>query len=158
MFTITYTITIHCPGERVFAYMTNRANLSHWFAGVQKVVQEEPNRVGTKATITAQVVGLTFSFTSEIVAYESNRTFAVKIDKPFPLMERYTFTPQGSSTQLDYAGTLHAQGFFSIMTPLLRWLFTRQLTTSFRKLKEVLESDEEPGMQAWPFSPSLREE
>jgi ligand-binding SRPBCC domain-containing protein len=148
MFTLTYPMTIHCPVERVFAYLTNRANLTHWFASVQKVVQEEPNGVGAKATITAQIVGVTFSLTSEMIAYESNPTFAVKIDKPFPLMERYTFTSQGSSTELDYAGTVHVQGFFNMMTPVLRRLFTRQFTTSFPKLKEVLESDEEPGMQA----------
>ncbi len=145
MFTITYTITIQRPVEQVFAYLTNRANLLHWFVGIQKVVQEEPTQVGSRAKITVQVVGLTFSFTSEIVAYEPNHMFAISIDKPLQLLERQTFTPQGSSTtQLDYSGTLHTPGIFSVMTPVLRWLFRRQFTTSFRKLKAVLESAEEP--------------
>jgi uncharacterized protein YndB with AHSA1/START domain len=156
MITITLTTKINRPLERVFAYTTNRANLPHWFAGVHKVVQDEPNRVGTRATITAQLLGLTFSFTSEIVAYELNRTYAVKADKPFPLLESETFTQQGSSTQIDYYGTFHTSGFTRILNPLLRWLFKRQLATSFRKLREVLESDEGAGMQREPFSTSLQ--
>jgi uncharacterized protein YndB with AHSA1/START domain len=156
MITITLTTKINRPLERVFAYTTNRANLPHWFARVHKVVQDEPNRVGTRATITAQLLGLTFSFTSEIVAYELNRTYAVKADKPFPLLESETFTQQGSSTQIDYHGTFHTSGFTRILNPLLRWLFKRQLATSFRKLREVLESDEGAGMQREPFSTSLQ--
>lgn len=31
------------------------------------------------------------------------------------------------------------------MNPLLRWLFRRQLTISFRKLKDVLEADNGTG-------------
>jgi uncharacterized protein YndB with AHSA1/START domain len=156
MITITLTTKINRPLERVFAYTTNRANLLHWFAGVHQVVQDEPNRVGTRATITAQLLGLPFSFTSEIVAYEPNRTYAVKADKPFPLLESETFTQQGDSTQIDYHGTFYMPGFSRIMNPLLHWLFKRQLATSFRKLRDVLESDEVAGMQRDPFSTSLQ--
>jgi uncharacterized protein YndB with AHSA1/START domain len=156
MITITLITKINCPLERVFAYTTNRANLPHWFAGVHKVVQDEPNRIGTTATITAQLLGLPFSFASEIVAYEPNRTYAVKADKPFPLLESETFTQQGSGTQIDYQGTFHTPGFSRIMNPLLRWLFKRQLVTSFRKLRDVLESDEAAGYEPEPFSTSLQ--
>ena len=155
MITITLTTKINRPLERVFAYATNRANLPHWFAGVHEVVQDEPNRIGTRATITAQLLGLSFSFTSEIAAYELNRMYAVKADKPFPLQESETFTQQGSGTQIDYHGTFHTSGFTRFLNPLLRWLFKRQLATSFRKLKEVLESDEGAEMQREPFSTSL---
>lgn len=156
MITITLTTEINRPLERVFAYATNRANLPHWFAGVHQVVQDEPNRVGTRATITAQLLGLSFSFTSEIVAYEQNRMYAVKADKPFPLLESETFTQQGSGTQIDYYGTFHTSGFTRMLNPLLHWLFKRQLATSFRKLREVLELEEGAGMQREPFSTSLQ--
>lgn len=156
MITITLTTKINRPLERVFAYTTNRDNLPHWFAGVHKVVQDEPNGVGTRATITAQLLGLSFSFTSEIAAYELNRMYAVKADKPFPLQESETFTQQGSGTQIDYHGTFHTSGFTRFLNPLLRWLFKRQLSISFRKLREVLEADEGAEMQREPFSTSLQ--
>lgn len=156
MITITLTTKINCPLEKVFAYATNRANLPHWFAGVRKVVQDEPNRVGTRATITAQLLGFPLSFTSEIVSYEPSHLYAVKADKPFPLQENETFTPQGSNTQIDYQGIFHISGLSRIMSPLLCWLFKRQLAISFRKLREVLEADEEAGMSREPFSTSLQ--
>lgn len=156
MIMITLTTKINHPLERVFAYATNRANLPHWVAGVHKVVQDEPNGVGTRATITAQLLGFPLSFTSEIVTYEPNHTYAVKADKPFPLLESETFTQQGSSTQIDYYGTFHTSGFTGILNPLLRWLFKRQLATSFRKLRELLESDEGAGIPREPFSALLQ--
>lgn len=60
------------------------------------------------------------------------------------------------ASQIDYQGTFHTPGFSRIMNPLLCWLFKRQLATSFRKLREVLESDEVAGMQREPFSTSLQ--
>jgi len=141
MITLTLTTKINRPLESVFAYATNRDNLSHWFAGVQKAEQEKPNGIGARATITARLLWLTLSFTSEIVGYELNHTFAVKADKPFPLVESETFTQQGSSTRIDYQGNFDTSGFFRIMNPLIYWLFKRQLATSFRKLKDVLESE-----------------
>lgn len=152
MITITLTMMINCPLERAFAYATDRANLPHWFRGVHKVVQDEPNRVGTRATITARLLGFPLSFTSEIVTYEPNHTYAARADKPFPLLESETFTPQGGSTRIDYHGDFHISGLSRMMSPLLRWLFQRQLTISFRKLREVLEADEGAGMQREPFS------
>jgi hypothetical protein len=58
--------------------------------------------------------------------------------------------------QIDYYGTFHTSGFTRTLNPLLRWLFKRQLATSFPKLREVLESDEGAGMQREPFSTSLQ--
>ena len=141
MITITLTTQINRPLESVFAYTTNRANLLHWFAGVQKVEQKKPNGIGVRATITAKLVWLTFSFTSEIVGYEPNHTFAVKADKPFSLVESETFIWQGSSTWIDYQGKFDTSGFFRLMDPLIYRLFKRQLAASFRKLKDVLESE-----------------
>ena len=58
------------------------------------------------------------------------------------------------ASQIDYQGTFHTPGFSRIMNPLLCWLFKRQLTTSFRKLKDVLEADEGAEMQRESFSTS----
>lgn len=148
MITIAHTIKINSPLEKVFAYTTSRADLAHWLAGVVKAQQDEPNGPGARAIITARLLGFTWTFVSEIVTYELNRTFAIKSDRPFSLQEQETFTRLDDNvTQIDYRGVFHTTGFFRMIDPLLSWLFKRQLTMSFHKLKDVLEANGEADKQ-----------
>jgi uncharacterized membrane protein len=142
MFTIAHTIEIDQPIEQVFAYVTDRANLPHWFSSVRSATQEGPNRIGTRTTITAQLLGYEVTSANEVVEYELNHTFAIKADEPFPVSEREIFTQLGGSTRIDYQGTFQTRGVYKVVAPLLHWMLKRQLVASYNRLKVLLESKE----------------
>lgn len=142
MFTIAHTVEIDQPIEQVFAYVTDRANLPQWFSAVRSATQEGPNQIGTKTTITAQLLGYEVTSANEVVEYELNQRFAIKADKPFPVYEREIFTQQGQRTQIDYHGTFQTHGIYNVVGPLLRWMLQRQLVASYNRLKLLLEAKE----------------
>lgn len=142
MFNIAHTVEIDHPIEQVFAYVTDRANLPQWFSAVRSATQQGPNRIGTKTTITAQLLGYEVTSANEVVEYELNHTFAIKADEPFPVYEREIFTQRGGGTRIDYQGTIQTRGVYKVVAPLLHWMLKRQLVASYKRLKVLLESKE----------------
>jgi carbon monoxide dehydrogenase subunit G len=140
MVKVALTIQINRPIEQVFSYVTNRTNLSEWFAGVQSVQCEEPHQVGAQATITARMMGFTMKTTSVLAEYAPPHRFAIRGSQPFTFYESETFTSVDSGTQIDYEGVYDTRGFYRLLDPLLHGLLNRQLATSYAGLKTVLES------------------
>jgi uncharacterized protein YndB with AHSA1/START domain len=142
---IVSTISIECPPDEVFAYVTDPSRFPEWQLDVVKVRLDDtgPCGVGSRFTTTRRIAGAERTMTQEIVEIDEPRSWAARgVDGPFRAQANVTVEPVGDGARsrvtfaLDFAG----RGLGDLLTPVIRKIAAKQAPNSYRNLKQQLES------------------
>jgi uncharacterized protein YndB with AHSA1/START domain len=149
MIKVDRTITIHCPVEDVFAYVSEVEHGPRYMSGQREAhkTSSGPMAIGTTFATSSKFLrrGATF----EIVEYELNRRFAWKAMSGARATTTWGFQPSGPSTRITFTRESHAHGFFGLAESLLRGLADGQVDQDLGALKELLAVTRKPPAKAW---------
>lgn len=144
MATMSTSVVIHCPVDKVFAFMTDARNAPQWQSagGLQRIQQapESPVGVGTRITETWKFMGMESESTSEVTEYEPNRRFARVAIGSSPIRAGViTFEPVADGTRVHFEATIKADGLFAVAEPLLVANLKKSFESGYERLKALLE-------------------
>lgn len=138
-----YSVTVNRPAQEAFEYTSNYENVSTWQALVMNVRKTSDGPIGQGTTIVSRIkfLGAQFDVPTETTEWDPPRSFAVRnTGGPLPISMRFSFTPEGDSTQVTMDYEMDLGGLFQIATPLLEPVVRRQMQSDLDALKAVLES------------------
>ena len=133
---------INRPVAEVFAFLSNFENNSQWEPSVLEAYQVSsgPMQVGTKLSEVRKFMGRRVASNYEVIAYEPDRIFAVQsVSGPIQVKASYTFEPIEGGTKITDTAEFELHGFFKLLAPLFSMMVRNQMTSNFRKIKEIFE-------------------
>jgi len=138
---------INRPLADVFQFVTNVENQPKWQSSSLENTQLTPGPMA--AGVTTQHVGkwLGRRYVSKglVTAFEQNSRWAYKsLDGPYQLEMRYHFEAKPNGTLLTLVADGEDAGFFRLPAPLLRFFAQRVLQGDLDRLKQVMETSDEP--------------
>lgn len=142
IFSVTETVLVDRPVEQVFAYVTDYRQDVNWRQGVteMQMVPNGPAGVGTRTVETMRAYGRTLRTTAEITGFEPNRRADFRaVDGPMPVSGSRIFKGRGGQTLVTYYITGELDALFSLLWPLLRRSYRRQIAGDLLRLKQRLE-------------------
>ena len=145
METIASSIIVQRPVAEVFAFVTDARNNPLWQAssGLRQIRQEpeSPVGVGTRITEAWHFMGRDAETTSEVTAYEPNRTYTRSdIGGGGPIKRgTYTFEPVAEGTRWTSETLIQAGGLFAIAEPLRAGTMRKGIETNMAEAKALLE-------------------
>ena len=101
MVTVTKTIAINAPVEKVFSYLDEPVNIPEVWPSLVEVseVQRLPNG-GTSFRWTYKMAGMRFEGASETIEYAANHHTLVKSKGGIESMIKWTFQPEAGGTKV----------------------------------------------------------
>ena len=129
------------PPSEVFAYMTDASKLATWQKNTISAVPDGPMGLGTKIReVHSAPGGKRIETLVEVVEYESDRTFGMRITEGIPVHGQITLEPTDTGTHFRFRVYSEPTGMPRIAQPImgaiLKWQFNRHCTN----LKTVLEN------------------
>jgi uncharacterized protein YndB with AHSA1/START domain len=145
MTTISANIIIARPIEEEFAFLTDARNNGHWqsTAGMVSVRQmpEDTVGVGTRITEILRFFGRTCTATSEVIAFEPNRTYTRHLIAGSSPISQHTFVfaPVAGGTEWTFAAEIHSRGIFAPVEWLLTALLRPRIEAGMAEAQAALE-------------------
>ncbi len=137
-------IDIDATPDRVYAYLTDFANLSEWQKGVHgtEVLTEGPVRVGTRFKESFDLVGRRVEMICEVSDVQAGRAVSYGSVSKGSLEYQGSFVmePREEGTTLRYSATTKTHGLLRILEPFVRREFEREATTEFQQIKRFVEA------------------
>jgi carbon monoxide dehydrogenase subunit G len=143
MIHIEESITINCPIEDVFAFVSDFRNVSQWQSGVVDVrlMTEGPVGVGTRATFVRVFLGRKLETIVEMVEFKPPTKQVFKtISGPMPGTVSRRFEPTAEGTTVSMVIEGQAGGIFALAEPLVARSLSRGVKAAFGDLKDLLEN------------------
>jgi uncharacterized protein YndB with AHSA1/START domain len=142
---IVSSIEIARPPDEVFSYVTDPSHFAEWQHDVVSVRIEGggPQRVGSKFTTTRRIGGVERTMTQEITEINPPRSWAAHgvagLIRP---NANITVEPLNDSTRsrVTFALDFEGHGIGVPLVPVIRRMAAKGAPTSYRNLKERLES------------------
>lgn len=142
------SITIEREVADVWAYVSDVRNQDHWVDGMSdsEVIGEGAIGRGTQIRGTYTFEGRSSPMTIEITEFREGRRLGIESsDGPFAITGLLTLERSGSSTTVTNsmtAGSDHIMTtvMFTLLRPLSKMLFRRQLSKELGQLKAILET------------------
>jgi len=99
---IVRRIRINAPVERVFEYVTNPANWTHYVTSLVDVrkISHKTLRTGTTYEWTYRMLGINLDGKGKVVDYQKNNKFVMEMEGAFPIRESFTFQGNEHETEL----------------------------------------------------------
>jgi len=141
-FFVSETVLIDRPIEQVFAYTTDYRNDVYWRQGViaMKVNPVGQAGVGTKTTEVLRAYGRQLLTEAEVTGFVPNQRADFRaISGPMPVSGSRIFEARGEQTLVTYAIEGELDAVFSLLWPLLRKSYRRQVAGDLQHLKQRLE-------------------
>jgi uncharacterized protein YndB with AHSA1/START domain len=143
------SVTIHRPPEDVFAVLTDPTLSPQWSANAVKgeLITPGPPGIGSRrrAVVKSPLGRGTTESVMEVTDLEPNRMVALKlVESPIAgdARTRYTLTPVGNSTQLEWTWEMQLTGPLRLIERPLVALFGRGFQRDLNNLKRMMESDQ----------------
>ena len=129
-----------------FAFVTDATNLAKWQTNTVSAVPEPagPIGLGTRIREVHRAGGIQFAELVEVVEYEPDRVFGMRIIEGVPVHGRITFEPSDTGTRFRLRVCSQQTGMMRIAQPILRAMLKRQFDQHCTNLKTVLETQREP--------------
>jgi len=121
-------VVINRPIDEVFAFMTDSEKMSQWMSELVEAEQssEGPVGVGTTISAVATPLGRRIENTQEVVAYEPNSKYAIKVTSGLVANEdEFTFEPVTGGTNVSRVAEAQIGGFFKLAKPLFARMIGR---------------------------------
>ncbi len=137
------SVVIDKPIDEVFEYTNN--NVAEWSLIVveEKIVEEKPERVGTRFRTITEDHGRRMEFDGVTTRYEPPNVSAIHMaGSSFDIDAEYQFEDLGGKTRVTQRSNVTGKGLFSLMLPLMA-IFMRKsscdaLQKELNNLKRLL--------------------
>ena len=135
------------PPAEVFAHVTDANKLATWQRNTISAVPDGPIGLGTKIREVHRAPGgKRIETVVEVVEYERDRVFGMRIIEGLPVDGQITFEPSGTGTHFRFRVYSQPTGMLRLVQPVMRAMLKWQFEQHCTNLKAVLES--EPGGEA----------
>ena len=129
----------------VFAYVADATKLASWQTNTVSAVPDGPIGLGTKIREVHRAPGgKQIATMVEVVEYEPDRVFGMRIIEGVPVHGRITFEPSDTGTRFRFRVCSQPTGMMRIAQPILRAMLKWQFDQHCTNLKTVLETQREP--------------
>jgi uncharacterized protein YndB with AHSA1/START domain len=149
MIKVDRTITIHCPVEDVFAYISEVEHGPRYMSGQREAHKTSSGPMGVGTTFATSGKFLRRGATCEVTEYEPNRRLAWKATSGARATTTWGFQPSGPSTRITFTRASDAHGLFGLAESLLQGLANGQIDQDLGALKELLAVTRKPPARAW---------
>jgi carbon monoxide dehydrogenase subunit G len=141
MTTVSTSININQPADKVFDYMTNVENHKAWQAGIvdATITPPGPVDVGSTYHYTTEVMGRRMETHLEVTAYEKNKKWSVKTTGvPQSVEMVYLFEAVENNTKLTISTEL-AGGYPAAAEGMVKQQTQKNFEEQCNKIKQLLE-------------------
>ena len=141
MASVSSSVSINQPVDKVFAYVTSVDNHKAWQAGIldAKLTPAGPVAVGSIYHYTTEVMGRKMETQLQVSAYEPNKKWSVKTaGVPRPVETAYLFDGAGNTTKLTISMEL-AGGYPAAAEAMVKQQMQKSLDEQGRRIKQVVE-------------------
>lgn len=141
MASVSSSVTINQPVDKVFAYITMVENHKAWQAGIleAKVTPAGPIAVGSIYHYTTEVMGRRMETQLQVSAYEQNKKWSVKTTGvPRPVETVYLFEGAGNATKLTISMELTG-GYPAAAEAMVKQQMQKSMDESANKIKQMVE-------------------
>ena len=129
-------IEIDRPRAEVAAWASDPANAPEWYANIEKVEVESPERM----TFTARFLGRTLVYTYEVRENLPGERFVMATQEgPFPMETTYEWADAGAGTRMTLRNRGEPSGFAKVGKPMMERAMRRANEKDLRRLKAILE-------------------
>jgi hypothetical protein len=135
-------VLIRRPRAEVAAYMFDPKNDAAWTTGVIscRPLTEGRLRKGSQVERTVKFLGKSFSYLYEVVDAEGDSFVELKVEKPFPMLVRYTLEDAPEGTRAEIRARGDASGFYRLAAPLMAPMVKRNIQKDLELLKKRVEA------------------
>ncbi|MGB5349943.1 MAG: SRPBCC family protein [Polyangiales bacterium] len=139
--TISNSINISAPVEKVFAYITDPTNTLEWFVGMTEVTDVTGSGADQHSRWTYTMIGIPFHGESKFTEYVPNQRAVSKQEGGLTSTITYTFAPHEGGTKLgmDIDYTIPVPVLGKLAEKLVFKRNQREANLSMENLKERLE-------------------
>ena len=141
MASVSSSVTINQPVEKVFSYVTMVENHKAWQAGIQdaKITPAGPVAVGSIYHYTTEVMGRKIETQLQVSAYEQNKKWSVKTTGvPRPVETVYLFEGTGNTTKLTISMELSG-GYPAAAEGMVKQQMQKSLDEQGNRIKQMVE-------------------
>jgi uncharacterized protein YndB with AHSA1/START domain len=132
------------PAE-VFAYVVDATKLATWQRNTVSAVPDGPMGLGTKIREVHRAPGgKQMATVVEVVEYEPDRAFGLRIIEGPPVHGQITFEPSDTGTRFRFRVYSQPTGLMRIAQPIITAMLRRQFDQHCTNLKTVLEAPPSP--------------
>ena len=142
MASVSSSITIQQPVDKVFDYVTSVANHKAWQAGIldATLAPDGPIAVGSTYHYTSEVMGHRMQTQMQVSAYEQNKTWNVKtVGIPTPVETAYAFEADGNNTRLTISMELSG-GYPAAAEAMVKQQMQKSLEEQGNRIKQMVEA------------------
>jgi ligand-binding SRPBCC domain-containing protein len=137
---------INAPLSRVFEYVTNPENWTHYVTSLVDVrnVSSDTLAAGITYDWTYRMFGINLDGTGRIAEFENNRRFVMEMEGAFPIREIFTFLGDEESTELSFEIRYQVPG--KVLGHVANKLVIEKLNVTeavavLNKVKEICEAE-----------------
>ena len=141
MTTVSTSININQPADKVFDYMTNVENHKAWQAGILNASVTPPGPIGVGSTYhyTTEVMGRQMETHLEVTAYEKNKKWSVKTTGvPQSVEMVYLFEAVENNTKLTISTEL-AGGYPAAAEGMVKQQTQKNFEEQCARIKQMVE-------------------
>ncbi len=141
MASVSSSVTINQPVDKVFAYITSVENHKAWQAGIldAKITPAGPVAVGSIYHYTTEVMGRKMETQLQVSAYETNKKWSTKTTGvPRPVETVYLFESVGNATKLTISMELSG-GYPAAAEAMVKQQMQKSLDEQGNRLKQLVE-------------------
>ena len=141
MASVSSSVTINQPVEKVFSYVAMVENHKAWQAGIQdaKITPAGPVAVGSIYHYTTEVMGRKIETQLQVSAYEQNKKWSVKTTGvPRPVETVYLFEGTGNTTKLTISMELSG-GYPAAAEGMVKQQMQKSLDEQGNRIKQMVE-------------------
>jgi uncharacterized protein YndB with AHSA1/START domain len=129
------------PPSEVFAYVVDATKLATWQRNTVSAVPDGPMGLGTKIhEVHRAPAGKRIATVVEVVEYEPDRRFGMRIIEGPPVHGQITLEPSNTGTHFRFRVYSQPTGMMRIAQPILSVVLRRQFEIHCTNLKSVLEA------------------
>ncbi len=141
MASVSSTVTINQPVEKVYNYVAAAENHKAWQTGILDVQLSPPGpaNFGSIYAYTSEAMGRKFETKMQVSAIEANKKLSLKtMGVPNPVETAYVFEGLGAATKLTVSMEL-AGGFPAAMETMVKQQMQKSMDEQAYRLKQNLE-------------------
>ena len=141
MTTISSSITINQPVEKVFSLVADPANMKNMQAGILdvRVTPPGPVAVGSQLHTTSEYAGKKYESAVQVSAYEPNKKWATKTMTQKPVEYTYAFEAAGAGTKLTISTELIPGSFPAPAEGAIKAQWQKTFDETCSRLKQMAE-------------------
>jgi uncharacterized protein YndB with AHSA1/START domain len=129
------------PPSDVFAYVVDASKLATWQTNTVSAVPDGPIGLGTKIReVHRAPFGKRIATVVEVVEYEADRLFGMRIIEGLPVHGQITFEPTSTGTRFRFRVYSQPTGTMRIAQPIMSAMLKREFEKHCTNLKSVLET------------------